>query len=92
MYKTQNRQEYAFSLDTYSGIQVTNNILVPLLGLVSPRVPPDLHGRHWYGRQCSCVDENIVCVSAEFRALAANSAVHHILLYGCQVPKWYRVW
>ena len=88
MYKTQNSQEYAVSLDTYSGIQVTNNILVSLLGLVRARALPGLHGRHWY----SCVDDNIVCVSAEFRALAANTAVHHILLYGCQVPKWYRVW
>ena len=29
-----------------------------------------------------------VYITAAFRALASSSTVHHILLYGCQVPKW----
>jgi len=34
----------------------------------------------------------LIVVAAGFRALMSTSNVHHVLLYACQLPKWYRVW
>jgi len=34
----------------------------------------------------------VLSVAAGFRALMSTSNVHHVLLYPCQLPKWYRVW